>query len=170
MDSFSRYIIRSSARAVLLWIAVLALLVLAIGTAQAQGIKPGAGYGTLDPAHAGPGIRVADVDPRLAVSVQVSAEGRVAIVVLNQRPCAAPSAAANPSAKQFRDGYVVFDPVGNFEPTTDPAPGNRTVRLCWASRMGQVVLIFWRVGPDGREAASDPFIVPQDQFQIVDPV
>lgn len=101
-----------------------------------------------------------------AVSVQVSSEGRIAVITLYDVPCEAPSAIRT-GAQGLYSGFVVFDPTGPFQPGTRPPDAvGEVVPLCWAQRGPLVALIMYRVA-GGVESATDPVVIPADQFQII---
>lgn len=101
-----------------------------------------------------------------AVSVQVSPDGRVAIVTLYPRGCRAPSAVRD-GIPGWYDGHVVFDPAGDVVAGSEPRPGDVSVRLCWREMSpGMIVLVLYRI-VDGVESATDPIFIPKGQFQIL---
>lgn len=101
-----------------------------------------------------------------AVSVQVSPDGRVAIVTLYPRDCRAPSVVRD-GVPGWYDGHVVFDPVGEVIAGGAPRPGDASVRLCWREPVpGMIAVVLYRI-VDGVESATDPIFIPRDQFQIL---
>src|SRR5690606_8821152 len=125
----------------------------------------------VNPARSGLGLKVQEKgrvqeSTGAAVSVQVSPDGRVAIVTLYPRGCRAPSVVRD-GVPGWYDGHVVFDPAGEVIAGSAPRPGDASVRLCWREPVpGMIAVVLYRI-VDGVESATSPIFIPRDQFQIL---